>query len=241
MLLSTLTANWALRMSELSRSKPVIVLYKMFRSRPLLVISALAGLLAALVLPLAVQTGVWVRVVVGWNLGSLLYLALILTLMTRSNPEDIRARALRQNDGKRLILLLAVVSAFVCLGSIVELLAIAKDLQGYHRLSHIALAVLTVLTSWFFTQFMFATHYAHEYYSAFTRGVEPGLQFPGATDPDYLDFVYFACVIGTSGQTADVSISSKTMRRVGLIHCVLAFFFNTTLIALTINIAASLI
>jgi uncharacterized membrane protein len=116
-------------MSESARSKPLLVLYKMIRSRPLLVISALAGLFAALVLPLIVQTGVWVRLIVGWNLGSLLYLVLILTLMTKSNPEDIRARALRQNDGKRLILLLAVVSAFVCLGSIVELLAIAKDLQ----------------------------------------------------------------------------------------------------------------
>ena len=228
-------------MSEPLRRKPLIVFYKMIRSRPLLAISAVAGLLAALVLPLVVQTGLWVRVIVGWNLGSLLYLALILTLMTQSNPEDIRARALRQNDGKRVILFLAVVSAFVCLGSIVELLAIAKDLQGFHRVWHISLAGLTVLTSWVFTQFMFATHYAHEYYSAFTRGDEPGLQFPGATDPDYLDFVYFACVIGTSGQTADVSISSKPMRRVGLLHCVLAFFFNTTLIALTINIAASLI
>lgn len=228
-------------MSERSFSNPLVVLYKAIRSRPLLAISALVGLLGALLLPLAVPTGVWVRLIVGWNLGSVLYLALILTLMTTANPDDIRARALRQNDGKRVILLLAVVSAFVCLGSIVELLAIAKDLQGLHRFLHIALAVLTVLTSWVFTQFMFATHYAHEYYSALSRGLEPGLQFPGTTSPDYLDFVYFACVIGTSGQTADVSVSSKPMRRVGLIHCVLAFFFNTTLIALTINIAASLI
>jgi len=228
-------------MSETLPRKPLIVLYKMIRSRPILVISALAGLFAAMVLPFVVQTGVWVRLIVGWNLGSVLYLVLILTLMTRSNPDDIRARALRQNDGRRLILLLAVVSAFVCLGSIVELLAIAKDLQGFHRVWHIALAGLTVLTSWIFTQFMFATHYAHEYYSALTHRLEPGLQFPGSTAPDYLDFVYFACVIGTSGQTADVSISSKPMRRVCLIHCVLAFFFNTTLIALTINIAASLI
>ena len=228
-------------MSERSSGNPFVVIYKAIRSRPLLAISAVAGFVAAMVLPLAVQTGVWVRLIVGWNIGSVLYLALIMTLMTRANPDDIRARALRQNAGKRVILLLAVVSAFVCLGSIVELLAIAKDLQGFHRLWHIALAVLTVLTSWVFTQFMFATHYAHEYYSALTRGLEPGLQFPGTTSPDYLDFVYFACVIGTSGQTADVSVSSKPMRRVGLIHCVLAFFFNTTLIALTINIAASLI
>lgn len=100
-------------MSEPARSKPVVMLYKMIRSRPLLAISAVVGLLAALVLPWVVQTGVWVRLIVGWNLGSVLYLVLILTLMTRSNPDDIRARALRQNDGKRLILLLAVLSAFV--------------------------------------------------------------------------------------------------------------------------------
>lgn len=181
------------------------------------------------------------RLIVGWNAGSLLYLGLLLRLMTRANPEMIRARALHQNDGKLVILILVVLSAIVCLGSIIQLLAISKDLQGLDRVWHIALAGLTVLSSWTFTQFMFATHYAHEYYSALALHREPGLQFPGATTPDYLDFVYFACVIGTSGQTADVSISSQPMRRVSLIHCVFAFFFNTSLIALTINIAASLI
>jgi uncharacterized membrane protein len=228
-------------MSETSSSKPLIVFYKMIRSRPVLVISALAGLFAALVMPVVVDTGVWVRLIVGWNVGSVLYLVLIFTLMTRSNPEDIRARALRQNDGKYVILFLAVVSAIMCLISIVQLLAIAKDFQGFHRTWHIGLAGLTVLSSWVFTQCMFATHYAHDYYSALTHRLDPGLEFPGSTAPDYFDFVYFACVIGTSGQTADVSISSKPMRKVCLIHCVLAFFFNTTLIALMINIAASLI
>ena len=228
-------------MIEKIRSKPLRVFYQMISSRPLLAASALVGLLVGLLMPYAIQTGGWVRLIVGWNIGSVMYLAVIFRLMTKANPEEIRVRALRQNDGKRVILLLAVLSAFVCLGSIVQVLSIAKDLQGLHRIMHIALASLTVVTSWIFTQFMFATHYAHEYYSAFTHHREPGLQFPGTTAPDYLDFVYFSCVIGTSGQTADVSLSSQTMRRVGLIHCVLAFFFNTTLIALTINIAASLI
>jgi uncharacterized membrane protein len=58
--------------------------------------------------------------------------------------------------------------------------------------------------------------------------------------PDYGDFLYFACVIGTSGQTADVSFTSRAMRRIGTVHCVLAFFFNTTVVALTINIASGL-
>jgi len=84
-------------------------------------------------------------------------------------------------------------------------------------------------------------HYAHDFYIAKERNHSGGLEFPGETSPDYSDFLYFACVIGTSGQTADVSFTSKSMRRTGLIHCVLAFFFNTTLLALAINIASGLI
>jgi uncharacterized membrane protein len=87
---------------------------------------------------------------------------------------------------------------------------------------------------------MFALHYAHDYYLALARGKHAGLEFPGGEAPDYGDFLYFACVIGTSGQTADVSFTSRAMRRTGLVHCVLAFFFNTALVALTINIASGL-
>ncbi|HPU80772.1 DUF1345 domain-containing protein, partial [Accumulibacter sp.] len=78
-------------------------------------------------------------------------------------------------------------------------------------------------------------------YAAQARGNPGGLDFPGGHAPDYGDFLYFACVIGTSGQTADVSLSSRSMRRTGLVHCVLAFFFNTTILALTINIASGLL
>lgn len=87
---------------------------------------------------------------------------------------------------------------------------------------------------------MFALHYAHDYYAADLRGRPGGLDFPGGHAPDYGDFLYFACVIGTSGQTADISFTTRTMRRTGLVHCVLAFFFNATLLALMINIASSL-
>jgi len=88
---------------------------------------------------------------------------------------------------------------------------------------------------------MFALHYAHEFYAATLDGRPGGLQFPDEPKPDYLDFLYFSAVIGTSGQTADVTITSRAMRRVGLLHCVLAFLFNTSLVALTINVASSLL
>lgn len=97
-----------------------------------------------------------------------------------------------------------------------------------------------LVSSWAFTHMMFALDHAHNYYVALDRGRPAGLAFPGEDPPDYGDFVYFAFVIGTSGQTADVSFTSRSMRRVGLVQCVLAFLFNTTVLALTINMVASL-
>ena len=87
---------------------------------------------------------------------------------------------------------------------------------------------------------MFAMHYAHDFYVSRAKGLSGGLSFPEEDNPEYGDFCYFAYIIGTSGQTADVSFTNKAMRRVGLAHCVLAFLFNTSVLALMINIAASL-
>ena len=116
-----------------------------------------------------------------------------------------------------------------------------SGVQGLRELLHIGLTAATVASSWVFMHLMFAMHYAHDYYRSGRQGHEPGLAFPQEPLPDYWDFLYFSAVIGTSGQTADVSFTSKSMRRTGLVHCLLAYFYNTTVLALTINIAASLI
>ena len=144
------------------------------------------------------------------------------------------------DEGRVVLLTLVVLAALMCIGAIVAELAVVKDLKGSIRFAHIALAAMTIVTSWAFTQVMFAMHYAHGYYATQVRGEHWGLDFPGGHPPDYGDFIYFSCVIGTSGQTADVSFTNRKMRRTGTVHCVLAFFFNTTLVALTINIASGL-
>jgi len=153
----------------------------------------------------------------------------------------MRTRAQLQDEGRIIVLSLVVIAAMATLGAIVAELSVVKDMHGMERYAHIGLAALTIASSWGFTQVMFALHYAHDFYSAQTRGHSPGLQFPGTEKPDYGDFLYFSCIIGTSAQTADVSFTSSPMRRTGLLHCVLAFFFNTTLVALTINIASGLL
>jgi uncharacterized membrane protein len=211
------------------------------RARPRLLASIATGVALWLLLPLVGARHAESRVLLAWNGGALLYLALVAHLVTSDDHERMRQRALRQDEGRLAILVLVVVAAAAVLLAVGSQLAAVKNIEGFARSLHIGLAALTVLTSWFFTQVLFALHYAHDFYVARLRGRGDPLTFPGTAEPHYLDFLYFACVIGTSGQTADVSFNGSTLRGVGTLHCVLAFFFNATILALTINIAAGLL
>ena len=99
-----------------------------------------------------------------------------------------------------------------------------------------------MLASWLVVHTLFTLHYAHVYYRSLARrpSVE-ALEFPGKDAPDYLDFAYFSFVIGATAQTADISVSSSEMRRLALLHGMLSFLFNTVILALSINMLASLL
>jgi uncharacterized membrane protein len=203
-----------------------------------LLVSLGVGLLCALGLTDSVVSAPVTRALIGWNVAAVLYLVLALHMMFRSSHARMRERALLEDEGSKVILVLVIVAALACVGAIVAELSLVKVLHSDLRFAHIGLTVLTLASSWAFTQTMFALHYAHDYYATATHGAHGGLDFPGNEPPDYGDFLYFALVIGTSAQTADVGISRRPMRRTVMVHCVLAFFFNTTLLALAINIAS---
>lgn len=215
-------------------------LIRQFRARPRLVMAATAALAVGVLLPQAVAASAVTRWLIAWNAGSLLYVLLAAVMMWRSSEHQIRRRALLQDEGSAVILVLVVLTGLANLAAIGGQLAAAKDMHGWLRAAHIALAGLTVVSSWAFIHVMFALHYAHDYYIAVARGQPPGLRFPEDERPTYGDFFHFSAVIGTSGQTADVSFVTKPMRRVGSVHCILAYVFNTTLLALVVNLGASL-
>ncbi|MFM2340490.1 MAG: hypothetical protein RLZZ592_143 [Pseudomonadota bacterium] len=224
--------------------RPLAQLWISARARPRLLLSVGVGLLTGLALSLMggeMLPRPVTRLIAAWNAGAWLYLGLAGWMMCHATPEQIVRRARREDEGARTILALVVIAALCSLGAIVAELGSARDLHGAERVAHIALAVATLVSSWAFTQLMFALHYAHDYHLARQHGRPPGLDFPGTDEPDYLDFLYFAVVIGTSGQTADIAFSSRAMRRIGMVHCVLAFVFNTSLIGLMINVASGLI
>ena len=217
---------------------PATVL-RQLRARPRLVLATAVCALVPLVLPASLAAPT--RALVAWNLGAGLYLALALALMLRASVEDMRSRARAEDDGALAVLVLTLGAAVASVAAIVLELVGARELPPPTQAPHLALAAATILISWSFVHTAFAIHYAHEYYIEHEGPPGPGLEFPGVEPPDYLDFLYFSFVIGTTSQTADVSIASPAMRRLALLHGVIAFLFNTTLLALTVNIAASLI
>ena len=156
--------------------------------------------------------------------------------------ETIRARAAGQDDGRFAVLLLilaAILASFVAIAGLISEAKAAKDLW---KVAYLGLAGLTIFVSWTVTQVAFTLHYAHEYYQPHgINDATDGLTFPNDTTPDYWDFFYFATSIGATSQTSDVAIKSKALRRIVTLHAVASFFFNTTVLALTINLAASLL
>lgn len=216
-------------------------LVRQIRARPRIFIATAIAISVGVLLPIGLANQLVTRLLIAWNVGTVLYVVLAAIMMIRSSDHHMRHRAQLQDDGQIMILVLVVISSVFSLIAIAAELAVVKDMHGLLRAAHISLAGSTVLSSWAFIQIMFALHYAHDYYAASSKGRPPGLQFPEENAPTYGDFFYFAAVIGTSGQTADVSFVSKPMRRIGSVHCILAYFFNTTVLALLINIGASLV
>ncbi len=210
--------------------------------RPRLAGSILLGLAVGLGLSVIPNTLLWsTRFIFAWDALLICFIGLTLPMMMECDETKIRARAAGQDEGQHFVLILAIVAAVFSIIAIAAELSLAKNEHGLIKGLRIALAFATVAGSWFFVQMIFALHYAHEYYGDDGDGDRRGgLNFPDDDQPDYWDFIHFAAIIGVAAQTADVAFTSKALRRTGTIHGMVAFVFNTVVLALTINLLASL-
>lgn len=181
-------------------------------------------------------------VIFGWDVTCVVFILLAMAMMWNAGEDAIRQTAAAQDEGQGAILGLVVLAAAASVGAMAVELAQGKAGHGLFAGLRVSLVFATVALSWFMVQLVFALHYAHEYYRAGSGpgGVAGGLAFLGGEAPDYWDFLHFSTVIGVASQTADVAFTSKSLRRIGTVHGVVAFVFNTVILALTINIAASL-
>ena len=182
--------------------------------------------------------------IMAWDSLSLTFLGSMFFTWFQHDPEDIRQQSARDDEGREVISALVVLAAAASVWAVGAELTLAKDdHHGIMKAVHVALAFGTVMGSWLMVQLIFTLHYAHEYYGVNaddgSRDAE-GIVFPGGEAPDYWDFFYFAVVIGVACATADASITSKNLRRLSTVHCLVAFAFNTLIVALTINLTAGL-
>ena len=216
--------------------------------RPRLLAALAVGVLANLALFLVPNALSWsTRAILAWDAALLCFLVLIFEMMSKCGIARIRARAAEQDEGRGLVLGLSIVAATAAVMTIGVELSLAKDEHGLLKGARVILAFATMAMSWLFVHLIFALHYAHEYYTAAPAeteegedGVRGGLLFPGSDQPDYWDFLHFAVIIGVASQTADIAFTSRTLRRVGTVHGLVSFVFNTVVLALTINLLAGL-
>lgn len=203
---------------------------------------AIAGLATAAALMPVPMSGM-ARGLAGWCAGVLVYQVLTWWLAETFDAAQTRARAqsLDQPNAVILVSMLVVVGASVV--AIAMLLQQVRQLSGWERAAHVVLGLVALAGSWLMMHSIYAFHYAHRYYIDQRDGTpDGGLDFPGKNDaPDYFDFIYYSYVIGMTSQVSDVQATSKDMRRLTLLHSVLAFAFNMLVLALSVNVVAGAI
>jgi uncharacterized membrane protein len=174
------------------------------------------------------------RILIGWDCSVTLYLMLICRLMARDSIARIRERAAVEDEGAIALLVLTTAAA------IASLAAVVAELGQSPTTYQVTLGIGTILLSWAFMHTIFALHYAHEFYGEGGDQRIGGLVFPGDEAPDYWDFLYYSLVVAMTAQVSDVQITSKVIRRLTAAHGVISFFFNVTVLALTVNIVSTL-
>ena len=174
-------------------------------------------------------------VVFAFSIAATLFLAAIVQMFVRAETTSIRNRARQEDQGRWGILWTGVAL------SAIVLVALGLELHAGRSGGPLALVLAgaCLVLAWLFMNTMFALHYAHAYYGDGARQ-EPrgGLQFPGDPEPDYWDFAYFALVLGMTFQVSDVQITDRHLRRIAIVHGLVAFFFNVVILALSVNVVA---
>jgi uncharacterized membrane protein len=210
------------------------------RSR--LIFSILVALIVLVLLPSWFSLST--KILCIWDAGMISFLAATWVLMMQAKSKTMRRNAQSQDEGRLVILSIVTTAACASIFAIAFILKETKGKDVSILIPHLLLAVVTIIGSWLLVHTIFAMHYAHEYYQDHQTQSDckaGGLDFPEDIEPDYWDFLYFSFVIGMTSQVSDIQITSRSMRRLSLLHSILSFFFNTAIVAMSINIIAGLI
>jgi len=198
-----------------------------------------AGVTFAVVLAGALWAGApaGVAVAAAWGAAALATVSSIWLRVGHWNPAETAAHA-RAEDFSRSVADLIVVSASVCSLVPVGLTILSAGRHhGSDKVLLILLATSVVALSWALIHTVYALRYGDLYYAAPTGGID----FNDSGEPDYRDFVYLALTIGMTYQVSDTDITARSIRRTAIRQALLSFLFGAVIVAITINVVASLL
>ena len=204
------------------------------RARVRLVVASGLG---AVVFALTMTLSPWqVAVLTGWDAASTVVVVWVLTATWTKTSADTARLATREDDSPAaadVMIISAAVASLVAVGfGLLE----AADERGFMKGAVTVLAVASVALSWAAVQAIFMLRYARLYYSE-----DGGIDFNEDADPDYRDFAYLAFTIGMTYQVSDTDLTSKPLRRAATQHALLSYLFGTVVVAMMINVVASLV
>ncbi|MCC6919443.1 MAG: DUF1345 domain-containing protein [Alphaproteobacteria bacterium] len=197
-----------------------------------------AGALGAIVV-LAVTGGeaIAIRLIAAADAFFVVYLALLARFAGKATPDSTMRHARIEDEGITLIAMLTMGSVLTSLTAIILVLTSSEGVRGWP----LAATIASVPLGWMTVHASMALHYARLYYAEEEDGGSTrGLDFPCDQEPDVWDFLYFSFVLGMTAQTSDVQIEGRRMRRTSLVHSIVSFFYNTVIVALSVNAAVQL-
>lgn len=171
------------------------------------------------------------------------YLVLVALMLPVLTPEFLRSRADEADTPTALIFAAVLGVVGVCCVT----LFMALNGEDGPLLQEVILSVTSVLLGWFTIHTMAALHYAYEYYESPSANpgagksgqLIGGLEFPEGDNPDGVAFLYFAYVVGVAFAVSDVRVTSNKMRKIVVMHSTFSYFFNTLIVAATVNVAVA--
>jgi uncharacterized membrane protein len=189
------------------------------------------GLLVTLVLP-------WQgAALIGWDVAAAIFLIRIWTPLWQLDAKDVARVATREDPSRGITDLVLILASMICIVGVGFTLIHAAKSKGYEVAGFLGLAVLSLVTSWLVVHTVFTLRYARLYYA----GTAGGISFNEDDQPVYSDFAYVAFTIGMTFQVSDTNIEDKLIRRTALRHALISYLFGAVLLAMTVNVGASLL